>query len=94
MKRFLIIGALALSLGACTTTQTTDTISKVQEYTRLACSFVPTAKTVAAIFTTGLTSAFDTATAICNAVTTAPLADGPGDRTPRVRGVKVEGKRV
>lgn len=32
--------------------------------------------------------------AICTAVTTLPLADGPGDRKPRVNGVVVKGKFV
>lgn len=97
MKRILIIAALCATLGACVTASELDAkISQVQTYTKLACSFIPTVATVAKIFATGGTvdSATSVANAICNAVTTAPLADGPGDRIPRVNGVVIKGNFV
>ena len=103
MKRFVIIAVAALALAGCGTTTGVDVdakIKQVQEQTRFACSFVPTVETVAKIIATftGGAAAVDAvgaaARGICAAVTTAPLADGPGDRVPRVNGVVVKGRFV
>lgn len=97
MKKVIIIAALCASLGACVTAGEIEAkIEQVRGYTQLACSFVPTVATVAKIFASGssVDTARSVADAICNAVTTAPLADGPGDRTPRVRGVVIKGSFV
>lgn len=110
MRRILMAvsaGLLALSLSACGTTggvgtpgtgSVTDAIKQVQEYTALACKFVPTVATVAAIFSGGASSSIAAiAQDICNAVTTVPLADGPR-RVPYVqtrRGkVPIKGHRI
>ena len=96
MKKIILSAALCstLALGACTTVEVEDKIAQVRAYTRLACSFLPTVSTVAKILAGGLgvvQTASAVGDAICAAVTTAPLADGPGDRTPRVNGVVVKG---
>lgn len=96
MKKLLLIAALALPLAACASGGGT-TISDVQARTAKVCSFVPTATTVANILAARnslVQSASSIANAICNAVTTRPLADGPGDRKPRVNGVVVRGKFI
>jgi hypothetical protein len=92
----LAAGSL-LALAGCQTADVESKISAVQSGTRIACKFVPTVATVAKILAAGnplVDSAKGVADAICNAVTTAPLADGPGDRTPRVNGVVVKGQFV
>lgn len=97
MRKLILSLVCCTALAACTTTgQVEDKIKEVQNYTRLACSFLPTVETVAKILAGG--TVIDTASAvgnaICNAVTTAPLADGPGDRVPRVNGVVIKGRFV
>lgn len=106
MKKLVLILALSLLLGACTaqdvatnistSTQTAkDKVASVQSYATQLCRFIPTAGTVISIFNSGFANDVATvANAICNAVTTNPLADGPGDRLPRVNGIVVKGKRV
>jgi hypothetical protein len=98
MKKLLLIGALAFSLAGCVTAgQVTATVKQVQDAAAGICSFVPTATTVANIFASGnstVQSVSSVASAICNAVTTRPLADGPGDRKPRVNGVVVRGRFI
>lgn len=98
MKKLVLL--LALALGGCATgLPSTEDISarakQIQSYTKLACSFVPTVATIAAIVSKGGSAGItEIASDICTAVTTAPLADGPGDRIPRVKGVVVKGKFV
>ncbi len=103
-KVLLFIGALAL--GGCqtaqdlattitTSTQTaTQKVKSVQGYAVAACGYLPLATTVASIFTKYSTDVATVGGAICDAVTTLPLADGPGDGKPRVAGVVVQGKFV
>lgn len=59
------------------------------------CEYVPTAASVIAIFNSGIGADVGVvANAICAAVTTVPLADGPGDKRPKVGGVVVRGHFV
>jgi hypothetical protein len=101
MKKIITVVLLGATLGACATAVDVDAkIKDVQGYTKTACSFVPSVATVAKILAVGLggssvvNTAADIADAVCTAVTTAPLADGPGDRIPRVNGVEIKGYRV
>ena len=107
MKKFILIGALALALAGCqtaqdvatsitTATQTTkEKIKSVQGYAVALCGYLPIASTVVNIFSSGYGSDVSAVgSAICNAVTSIPLADGPGDRKPRVNGVLVQGKFI
>lgn len=107
MKKIFLISALALSLVGCTTaqdvatsittaTQTTkEKVKSVQGYATQICSYVPLASTVVNIFSSGYSADVSTvANAICNAVTSIPLADGPGDHKPRVNGVIVKGNFI
>lgn len=72
-----------------------EKITSVREYAKKVCAYVPTVATVVSIFSSGYgTDVAAVANAICNAVTTVPLADGPGDRLPRVNGVVVRGRFV
>jgi len=96
MKKFLLlIPALALA-GCVTTTQVDENISQVQSYTRAFCKYVPTVATVAKILSssTVVDTASGIAAGICSALSTAPLADGPGKSGAYYRGVLIEGKRV
>ena len=100
MRKLWLLGTLALAGCAGlpgTPTSTADVSAKAKEiqgYTRLACSFVPTIGTIANILSSGAaTPAVAIASDICAAVTTAPLADGPG-RVPKVRGVVIKGSFV
>lgn len=68
-----------------------DQIKLVQEYTKLACSFVPTVSTVTAIFSKGAGQSVDTVgSSLCLAVTSVPLSEG-GKRGIYVKGVRVHG---
>lgn len=100
MKKLIISSILALSLAGCagSSVPSTDTITtrakQIQSYTKLACSFIPTIATVAAILSKGASSSVaSVATDICNAITTAPLADG-GGRLAYVNGVRIHGQFV
>jgi hypothetical protein len=98
MKKLVLITALAL--GGCATVPTASDITtraqQIQQYTRLFCSFVPTIATVAAIINREATAtASQMAVDICAAVTTAPLAEGPGRRGPPMyKGVRIKGSFV
>lgn len=108
MKKTIIVVSLGISLAGCgmsaqdvatnitTVAQTTnDKVTSVQSYALQICKFVPAASSVVNIFSSGYASDVATvAKAICDAVTTRPLADGPGDRKPRVNGVVVNGAFV
>jgi hypothetical protein len=72
-----------------------EKVASVKSYATKVCQYVPTAASVIAIFNSGFgTDVAAVANAICQAVTTAPLADGPGDHKPRVNGVVVHGRFV
>lgn len=89
---------LALTLGACATVtpqNITDRAREIQNYTKLACSFVPTVATIAAIVSKGSTaSVAQMASDICAAVTTAPLADGGTRRAYHPSGVRIRGQFI
>lgn len=100
MKKLALL--LCLGLAACSTNIQPAEISarakQIQDYTRLACKFVPTVATIASILTSGASAAASViATDICNAVTTAPLADG-GKRDAYYnaggKNIKIEGRFV
>ena len=98
MKKLLVIGFLALSLGGCASMPSTGDLSarakQIQDYTRLACKFVPTVSTIANILSSGIAApATMIAADICNAITTVPLADG-GPRAAKVYGVAIKGKHI
>lgn len=106
MIRFLAIPLLALSLAACATTNpapnTPDWVKSVQGGIVKACGYLPLAETVARIAATfvgaaGVVDLADTVIkSVCTAVTTNPLADGPGakDYKPHVNGVRIKGAFV
>lgn len=107
MRKLILIAITALSLAGCqsaqdvatTITTSTQTVSEkvksVQGYAVSLCGYLPLSATVASIFNTSTGSNVAVVgSAICNAVTTLPLADGPGDRKPRVAGVVVKGQFV
>jgi len=104
MKKFLIIGALTLTLAGCQTAQeiattittatqtTTEKVKSVQGYAVQVCGYLPAAASVIGIFNSNFSSSVAVVgNAICNAVTSIPLADGPGDRKPRVNGIVIKG---
>lgn len=103
MKKLVLLICLGLAgcastpggpAGVPTTTQISATAKTIQGYTKLACSFIPTVATIAAILSSGASAPVATiASDICAAVTTAPLADG-GPRQAKVYGVVVKGKFV
>lgn len=99
--------ASTLALAGCQTAQdvattiTTSTqtvkekVKSVQGYTVSVCGYLPAAASVIGIFNSNYSNAVAAiGNAICNAVTNIPLADGPGDRRPRVNGVVIKGKFV
>lgn len=90
----LILGvALAGCAGGTTpsTSDISDRAKQIQQYAKTLCSFVPTLATVAAILSSGASAPAATiATDICNAVTTAPLADG-GGRHAYYNGIRLRG---
>jgi len=108
MKRLLATAALGLFLAGCATTSPTPNpgtpnwVKDVQATAVKVCGYLPIASTVlniAATFT-GAVAAYALAetvvTSICTAVTTNPLADGPGPRNykPQVNGVRIQGQFV
>ena len=107
MKRILAVSMLALFLSACATTgqpsqATPAWVKDVQGKIVAACGYLPLAQTVAEVAATfvGAGAAINLAgtvvQSICTAVTTNPLADGPGARNykPRVNGVRIKGSFV
>lgn len=96
MKKLVLL--LSLSVAACSTipdpSKITEQAKQIQGYTQLACKFVPTIATIAAIVSSGATAPLSViAQDICTAVTTAPLADG-GKRIAYYKGVEIKGKFV
>lgn len=108
MKKFLLIGVACLVLTGCnqtaqeiattitTATQTTtEKVKSVQGYAVQLCGYLPVASSVIGIFNSGFsTGVAAVGGAICDAVTSIPLADGPGDHKPRVNGVVIKGTFV
>jgi hypothetical protein len=89
---------LALALGGCasvggapSTTQISDTAKEIKQYTQTICAFVPTAATIGAMLSKGTAPAFQIASDICQAVTTAPLSEGGARRAFTSQGVRVHG---
>ena len=105
MKKFILIAALGLALAGCgqtagdIATSITTVTASVKEKAQVAqgrattiCGYVPTIATLISIFNSGFSNDVSTvANAVCNAVTSLPLADGPGDRKPRVNGIVIKG---
>lgn len=101
-----MIAGAAIGLAACNktasdiattiTTSVQDTKTKVksvQNYTVSLCSYLPAVASITALFNSNYSqNVAIVGTAICNAVTSIPLADGPGDRKPRVNGIVIKGK--
>lgn len=89
MKKVLLgLGVLA-GLAACSSTDVAKNIEAVQKATLAACSYLPTATVIAAIFSKNqdkLKSVTDVASAICTAATIKTAAGGP-----EVAGVPLEG---
>lgn len=104
MKCLASVVGVSLLLASCATVPPGSTADvgararQIQEYTRLACKFVPTIATIANILSTGASAPLTViAQDICLAVTTAPLADG-GARAAKVvyngRVIQIKGKYV
>jgi hypothetical protein len=100
----IVLASLAMSaaitVGACTDQQTAETIAQVQKNAQLACSFVPTAASVANILAAlypaaqaPVGAATAVAQQICGAVT-AKSAHRGAALAPTVAGVVVEGHFV
>lgn len=76
------------------TEETRAKAQRVQATTKALCQFIPTIGSIAAIFSAGIGEGVGiVASGICNAVTTAPLADG-GTRRAYMNGVEIKGKFV
>lgn len=66
-----------------------------QSYAEQICGYRPYLASAIAIFNSGFSADVGVvANAVCNAVTSVPLADGPGDHLPRVNGVVIKGKFI
>jgi len=91
--RVSLLLASALAIGACSTTGK-PSIADAQAAAVKACSFLPTANTVANIIAAG-SPALGTASAIADAICAAiaPKA-GAGAGRPTVAGVPIDGQRV
>lgn len=100
MKKILFALALIIPLAACSEAD----VKNVQAKAVASCGYLPTAQTVAniakALYAPSaivIDATSDIANKICNAVTTNPMADGPGKSVnyiPQVAGVPVKGKFV
>lgn len=97
MRKLILAVLCAVALSGCATTggggSVTDIAKQIQDGVRQACSFAPTINSILAILNKGGGSVVGVVNEICNAVTSAPLADG-GRRKVVVRGVPVAGRRV
>ncbi len=101
MKKLLIL--LAFSVAGCATTPgnigSNSGIRDIQTAAVAICKFLPAATFISDLLLSGnviANSAEVIAARICQAVTTNPLADGPGARNykPHVNGVRVRGNFV
>ena len=72
MRKLLLTVILGASLSGCATVpgggSISDTVRQVQEYTRAACSFVPTVQVIIAIINARAGAAFDIVNQICAAL--------------------------
>ena len=93
MKRVVLVGALLLA-GCATGGDVIAQAKQIQNNIRLACSFVPTLASIAALISSNTATASGIVNSVCSAVSTAPLADGPGERVWIVNGVRVKGSFV
>ena len=98
MKKMLVLMPLiaTLALAGCVTTtqQAGDKVKEVQDWVRFTCGFLPTAATITSLFNAGVGSTISSVGGtICAAITTAPLADGPG-AVVRVGKVRIRGTYV
>jgi hypothetical protein len=95
MRKFLIaVPVVASLMGSCTSTPTdvASVVAQVQQAAIVACGFLPTAATVAAILSGGASTAVtDIAQLICTAVTTKGVRRGAA---PTVNGVVIHGRFV
>jgi len=109
--RCLLVAALAAGLAGCITAQPIElaktgarlagvkeeTIANVQKQAIAICGYLPEPGFVSSLVEkAGYGDQYKAARAICNAVTTNPMAEGnrPGRYQPRVAGVRVKGKFV
>lgn len=76
------------------TEQTRVKARQVQAKTKEYCQYIPTLASLASLFSAGVGGAAGViGAAVCDAVTTAPLADG-GTRRAYLNGVEIKGKFV
>lgn len=101
MRMLLIAAASLCALAGCTTTTSTgdDTVAKAQAAAKAACSFLPTAETIADIIAVN-DPRLATGTAIANAICNALNPETPAGvmtlfkASPTVDGVVIRGERV
>jgi len=111
MKKIILAAVCCIALAGCGSIpsvtpqqannaagQVVATVKTVQSYTQQVCKFVPTAATLISLFNSGAGGTVSAISdAICNAVSTNPLAEGdvPGYyKAARVNGVVIKGKFV
>ncbi len=80
--------------GTATTSPAITTAQEIKAKALGLCGWETTVASALQILSTAswIDTADDIAKWVCTAVTTIPLADGPGDRKPRVNGVVVQGR--
>ncbi len=89
----IVIILLALTLSGCATPQT-DKVSQLVYYAKLVCKFEPTIAVAASLINAAAGATISSiGDALCNTVTTMPLADGAGRRV-KLYGVEVRGRFV
>jgi len=90
------VGSKASEIAANITTASqsfNEKVAAAKAYIRQGCNYVPTTASVIALFNSGFGAAVGTVgEAVCNAVRSAPFADGPANF--RVNGVMVRGRFV
>jgi len=94
LHRLGVVALLAgsLALAGCETTKDVGTkIEEVQSKVALACSFVPTAATIVALFSKSGGEIGDMVRQICDALTKKKAARGA---RPMVNGVEIRGYRI
>lgn len=107
MRKFLLICVACVALSGCASmgplpssganSEIAAVVQQVRAYAVRACSFLPTAETVANIFFSGnpaLMTAEGIGNAICSAVSALSVRRGGAVRVPRVAGVVIRGRRV
>jgi len=95
MRHLLFLPLLALLLSGCvglTVGGGSGSVKDIQNAVAQACNFLPTAQTIAALLGKSIPVP-QIVTSVCNAVTTRPLAEGPGRaKAPKVAGVTIRGQ--